>query len=199
MVAPAVTGQDDDVRRRRILEAAIATFLRYGYRKTSMEEVARAADISRQGLYLHFPTKEDLFCAGVTFVFESALAGAVARLRDTDASLEDRIAGAFDEWIGRFVGMIGGDVSDLETASKHLVGPLIADNEAAFLDALTKAIRTSGLAGAYKPAGLTAKQLAETLNATARGLKHSCATRAEFAERFGVAVRAMCFRMTDNG
>ena len=44
----------------------------------------------------------------------------------------------------------------------------------------------------FRSAGLTAKQLAETLNATARGLKYSCATRAEFTERFSIAVRAMC-------
>jgi TetR/AcrR family transcriptional regulator of autoinduction and epiphytic fitness len=188
---------DDDVRRRRILEAAIATFLRYGYRKTSMEEVARAADISRQGLYLHFPTKEDLFRAGVAAVFDGALAGATQRLRDADASLENKLVGAFDEWIGRFVGMVGGDVSDLETASKHLVGPMLTEGEAAFVDAVTKVIRTSGLAAAYRPAGLTAKQLSETLIATARGLKHTCATRADFVERIRVAVRALC-AITDN-
>src|SRR3954466_7830497 len=143
MVAPAIA-QDEDVRRRRLLEAAIAAFLRYGYRKTSMDQVARAADISRQGLYLHFPTKEDLFCAGVGFVFDGALAGATARLRDADASIEDKLTGAFDEWIGRFVGMIAGDVSDLEAASKHLVGPMIAENEAAFLEVVTKVVRSSG-------------------------------------------------------
>ncbi len=193
MVAPALLDRlEDDVRRRRILEAAIATFLRYGYRKTSMEEVARAADISRQGLYLHFPTKEDLFRAGVAHIFADAIGLAGARLRAADASLEEKLVGALDEWIGRFVGMIGGDVSDLEAASKHLVGPLIAEGEAAFLADVTKVIRTAGLAAAYRSAGLTAKQLAETLLATGRGLEHSCATRAEFTERFSIAVRAMC-------
>ena len=47
----------DDPRRSRLLEAALGVFLRYGYKKTSMDEVARAADLSRQGLYLHFATK----------------------------------------------------------------------------------------------------------------------------------------------
>src|SRR6187549_1710750 len=113
MVAPAVAAQDEDVRRRRLLEAAIATFLRYGYRKTSMDAVARAADISRQGLYLHFPTKEDLFRAGVAYIFADAIGLAGARLRGAETTLEEKLVGAFDEWIGRFVGMIGGDVSDL--------------------------------------------------------------------------------------
>ena len=48
----------DDPRRSRVLEAALGVFLRYGFRKTSMDEVARAADLSRQGLYLQFATKE---------------------------------------------------------------------------------------------------------------------------------------------
>ena len=44
----------------------------------------------------------------------------------------------------------------------------------------------------FELAGLNARQLAETLQATGRGLKHSCASRAEFGERMGVAVRALC-------
>jgi AcrR family transcriptional regulator len=49
-----------DSRRRALLDAALAVFSRYGYQKTSMDEVARSAQLSRQGLYLHFATKEEL-------------------------------------------------------------------------------------------------------------------------------------------
>ena len=41
-----------DSRREALLEAAVGVFARYGFRKTSMDEVARAAGVSRQGLYL---------------------------------------------------------------------------------------------------------------------------------------------------
>ena len=41
--------------------AATAIFLRYGFKKTSMDDVARAAGVSRQGLYLYFDTKDLLF------------------------------------------------------------------------------------------------------------------------------------------
>ena len=40
--------------------AATATFLRYGFKKTSMDDVAQAAGVSRQGLYLYFETKDVL-------------------------------------------------------------------------------------------------------------------------------------------
>jgi AcrR family transcriptional regulator len=182
----------DDLRRRRLLDAALATFVRFGFRKTSMEEVARAAHLSRQGLYLHFATKEELFRAAVQYALETGLEGASARLRDEVLSVEEKLLGAFDEWVGRYVGMSGADVTDLEEASALLVGPLIPQHEELFVDMVTKVIRASGLSAAYKPAGLTARQLADTLQATARGLKHGCASRAEFGERFLVAVRALC-------
>ena len=55
----------DRTRQERVLAAALGVFGRYGFRKTSMDEVARAAGISRQGLYLYFASKEALFRAAV--------------------------------------------------------------------------------------------------------------------------------------
>jgi TetR/AcrR family transcriptional regulator, regulator of autoinduction and epiphytic fitness len=188
--ASPATAPDD--RRRRLLDAALATFGRFGFRKTSMEEVARAGRLSRQGLYLHFSTKEDLFRAAVRYALETGIEAASARLGDSALSVEEKLAGAFDEWVGRYVGMIGADVTDLEEARDLLVGPLVAEHEALFIKKVAKMIRASPLPAAYKPVGLTARQLADTLHATALGLKHVCASRAEFGERFAVAVRALC-------
>jgi AcrR family transcriptional regulator len=50
-------------RQRRILDAALAVFSRRGYRETSVEEVAEAAETSKGGLYFHFPGKQVLFRA----------------------------------------------------------------------------------------------------------------------------------------
>ncbi|MGI5175197.1 TetR/AcrR family transcriptional regulator [Dactylosporangium sp. CA-152071] len=51
----------DDARRYRVMKAAVATFARYGYRRTSMEVIAQAADMSRPALYQHFSNKEAVF------------------------------------------------------------------------------------------------------------------------------------------
>ena len=48
-------------RQRAILEAARQRFLRFGPRKTTMDEVAREAGCSRATLYAHFANKEDLY------------------------------------------------------------------------------------------------------------------------------------------
>jgi AcrR family transcriptional regulator len=182
------------------LDAALATFVRFGFRKTSMEEVARAAHLSRQGLYGHFATKEDLFRAAVAHALDDGLRSATAWLGGRHArvvgmgelGLGERLARAFDAWIGPFVGLTGADVTDLEEAGAELVGPLIAEHEARFVDAVTAVVKDSGLRKAYRVAGLSPRQLSETLYATARGLKYVCKTRAEFAERMGIAVRALC-------
>jgi AcrR family transcriptional regulator len=47
----SISSTVDRTRQERVLAAALEVFGRYGFRKTSMDEVARSADISRQGLY----------------------------------------------------------------------------------------------------------------------------------------------------
>jgi TetR/AcrR family transcriptional regulator, regulator of autoinduction and epiphytic fitness len=181
-----------DARRRGLLDAAVTVFARYGYRKTSMEEVARAAQVSRQGLYLHFATKDALFRAAVTNLLAGSLQAATAVLRDGALPLEERLVRAFDEWVGRYVGMFGAAASDLAPAAGTLIGPVVAEHEGLFAEAVTRAITAGRLAAAYRRAGLGARQLADTLLATARGLKHSSETRQAFGRAMTVAVRVMC-------
>ncbi len=180
-----------DPRRATLLEVAFGVFARYGYRKTSMDEVARAAQISRQGLYLHFANKEDLFRATLRHAIDTSFGAANAALK-AEGALPERLVGAFDEWIGRHVGQFGADASDLLEAAETVGGNVIADHEKVFLEAIALALREAGLAAAYKSAGLTTRQLAENLGATARGLKHSCATREDFRQAFTTAVRITC-------
>jgi TetR/AcrR family transcriptional regulator, regulator of autoinduction and epiphytic fitness len=189
----------DDPRRRRLLEAALTTFMRFGYRKTSMEEVARAAQVSRQALYLHFSTKEGLFTEAVRHTLATGLELATAALQDGTRTVEDRLVGAFDAWIGRHVGLLGTNVTDLEEPRDQLVGPLISGYEESFTEAVVKAIRAANLSAVYKPAGLTARQLADILDAAARGFKHLCASPEEFSQRFAAAARALCLPLRTKG
>ncbi len=53
-------------KRRAILEAATAVFLRNGYVGTSMDEIAALAGVSKQTVYKHFADKARLFVEMVT-------------------------------------------------------------------------------------------------------------------------------------
>lgn len=52
---------ENDERQNRILDAASQLMIRYGYDKTTVEDVAREAGVSKGAIYLHFRSKEALF------------------------------------------------------------------------------------------------------------------------------------------
>ena len=50
-----------ETRRRRVLDAALEVFTRDGYGDTLVDDIARASDTSKGGVYFHFPSKQALF------------------------------------------------------------------------------------------------------------------------------------------
>jgi AcrR family transcriptional regulator len=175
-------------RREALLEAAVAVFARYGFRKTSMDEVARAAGVSRQGLYLQFADKEALFRQAVTYKLTRQLRVAVLALACETKPLDARLIAACDEWAGRFAGLTGTDAADLMCASTSLAGATLAHYE----NALAHAVENSPLAGFCAASGFAAQDVARALHATARGLKQSSKSRQEFLQGMTVAARLFC-------
>lgn len=57
------TKEQSALTRKRLLEAARAQFERHGYAHTTLEQIARAAGVTRGALYFHFSDKADLFRA----------------------------------------------------------------------------------------------------------------------------------------
>ncbi len=53
----------EDPKRARVLDGAFRTFLTYGFTRTTMDDIARAADMSRPALYLLFRNKTDIYRA----------------------------------------------------------------------------------------------------------------------------------------
>jgi AcrR family transcriptional regulator len=48
-------------KTEHVIAAARKVFLRYGYRRVTMGDLAEAAQMSRPALYLVFPSKEQIF------------------------------------------------------------------------------------------------------------------------------------------
>jgi AcrR family transcriptional regulator len=181
-----------DSRLSAVLDAAIGVFARFGYRKTSMEDVARAAGISRQGLYLSFANKEELFRRAVEHSLSSQLACAITELSRAENDLETRLIAACKEWSGRFVGSFGADAADLMCASTSLAGAMLAEYEWQFEEALARAIGPTPVADRCAAAGLNVADFARALHATARGLKQACKTQEDFVKVMTAAVRMAC-------
>jgi len=84
-------------RRNQIVNAAIGVFLRYGYARATMADIAQAAGLTRPTLYVTFPDKEQIFTAVVDRMITDKLAEirkGLPRLK----TLERKLRFACDAW-----------------------------------------------------------------------------------------------------
>jgi AcrR family transcriptional regulator len=174
----------EDGRREIVLTSALGTFTRYGYRKTSMEDVARGASISRPGLYLLFGSKQELFTAAVTQALDRSLAAIAAALADPARPLGNRLLGAFDEWSGRYIGTMSHEVHSLAEQYPDLLGPLVAHYPHRFATLLEAALANSLDTTTAPRSGA----VAQTLISASIGIKHQVATREAYLERMQTAL-----------
>ncbi|MER5431843.1 TetR/AcrR family transcriptional regulator [Streptomyces sp. NPDC002588] len=159
----------------------MVTFARFGYRKTSMEEVARAAHISRPGLYFLFSSKETLFRAAVTQALERDIAAVEHVLSDTGRPLRERLVEAFDQWAGRYIGPLARDVTAVIEDNPDLLGEIVETTPRRFEELITDAI-------AVESGRETALAVARTMISTSIGLKYQAASREFYLERMEVAI-----------
>ena len=188
----AVSGAAN-VRRAAILDAATGVFLRFGFRKTSMDDLARAAGLSRQGLYLQFPTKEALFKDAVLNVMATTRERAQAALGRSDADVEDRLLDAFDALHGHAIGKPGSEhMTELLETATLLVGRVFEESEQTFVADVARALRTAGVADKWKASGVSARDLAAHLFVASNGAKHRPVTHAEYRDHMRTAIRIVC-------
>ncbi|MBU4465508.1 MAG: TetR/AcrR family transcriptional regulator; helix-turn-helix transcriptional regulator [Actinobacteria bacterium] len=156
------------------------TFSRFGYRKTSMDDVAKAAHISRPGLYFLFDSKPALFREAVAHALNRDLRLIAQHLSGADRSLSERLIAAFDLWAGSYIGPLTQDLPGAMNADPSILGTALDDAPRQFEELVINAIARSRLAdGADR---------ARTLISTSIGIKHQVPNRAEYLDRLGVAV-----------
>jgi len=97
--------QPTDATRTSILDAAEELFGRFGYRKTTVQEIAEEAGIGKGSIYLHFESKRAVALATIDRLIQRV----VERLREIaagDEPVEDRVrAMLIDRVMIRFDGV----------------------------------------------------------------------------------------------
>jgi len=180
-------------RRESILQAAAGVFRRYGFKKTSMDDLARAAQMSRQGLYLHFATKEELFKESVLRLLATMRSAIQAALARRDIAVEDRLFEALQVLTSEAMGELADEhTAELLAASKQLLGPVLHDFENSFVADLAKFFQTAGVMTRWKGEGISAKDLALQLHASLHGLKYLGGSPTEFRDRKRFAIKLVC-------
>lgn len=84
-----------DPREKAVLEAAYSVFTSYGFRRTTMDDIARAAGMSRPALYNHFRNKEAIFRTYVELFFDE-IAGRAHSVLQTQTRVGEGLAFFFE-------------------------------------------------------------------------------------------------------
>ena len=99
-------------------------FRRHGFRRSSIEQAAEAAGLTRQALYHHFKSKEALFRAVIEHVHESALAAepaAVSAAEKAGRGLADILIAGLTARLRQFIASFEGSPHVEELFSEHLL------------------------------------------------------------------------------
>jgi AcrR family transcriptional regulator len=185
---------DAESRRAVILDAALQVFGQYGYRRTSMDDVAREAGIAKGTIYLSFASKEEVFQALSERLSQRMLAGAEAASRRPGATA-DKLAAMHAAWFGTYADTISRSphAAELLDAKHRLSADLAADAASRYKRLVRDVLADAAAAGELdlEPAGLTAGTAAELLIASARGLESSGASPAAYRRYLDALVRVM--------
>src|SRR3981189_3695406 len=177
-------------QREAILMAATAIFLRYGFKKTSMDDVARAAGVSRQGLYLYFDTKDLLFREALQHLMSHLISAARAAAEDGNLSLRDRLLGAFEAvHCSAFHNAAREDALELLQSAQSAAGTLLVQSERDLMGIAAALLTEAGVADRWEQGGGPAAQLSEQLLTGAQGLKPSVDPLAAYRERMLTAIK----------
>ena len=110
--------------RTRILDAAMLVFRRHGFRRSSIEQAAEAAGLTRQALYHHFKSKEALFRAVIEQLHENALVAEIAAAHAAEnaaGSPADILVAQVIARLRRMIASFDGSPHIEELFSEHLV------------------------------------------------------------------------------
>ena len=170
--------------------AATATFLRYGFKKTSMDDVAQAAGVSRQGLYLYFDTKDLLFREALQYLVSHMISTARSVAEDGNLSLRDRLLGVFEAVHGSaFQSASPEHAFELLQSAQSADGALLVQLDRDLMGIVAALLAEAGVADRWEEAGVTVAQLSEQLLMSAKGIKASVDTLTAYRERMLTAIR----------
>jgi len=167
---------DQTNKTERALSAALSCFKQYGFKRTSMADIATAADMSRPALYLLFANKTDIFRSLSERFHARTLEAAKIVLAKKPAPLKTRIASAVTARMTPLYALVHDSPhgSELFDVIQSISADLNADADNKFLEMLTQelqsSLKTKTITGG--PDNLAARELAQLFIASAKGLKH---------------------------
>ncbi len=132
--------EKDDSVREQILQAASEVFLKWGIKKTTMEDIARAAGKGKSTLYYYFKNKEEIFDEGGKREIDEMLSLAVAEMEKVNTAVEkfEVYIGTGFQFMKKKIGFYSVIMNEIRDDNKIIKGVLeyIAKNESRILHSI---------------------------------------------------------------
>lgn len=164
------------------MDAAFQLFLRHGYRKVGVGDIAEAAQMSRPSLYASFPNKEAIFSAMVRRQRDRCLAESGVRLRPGQ-DLATRLRHLFDIWVLEPTASVIGSENGIELLAN--CGDYAPQAQAEVYAQLEAQLKATLQPEVRAQAALSAADLAYILRLATTSLKASADNEADLRRLIG--------------
>jgi AcrR family transcriptional regulator len=171
----ASAGERGSAKPNAIVLAGLKLFTQYGYRKTSIDDIANAAQVAKRTVYLHFENKAAVFLAILEYLGDQVRQRCAAA-ESAGGTAVDRLTGLLDAYFGMAFELFSKSehMPELEETFSMLARARIGDLNTEYEDRLARFLRSLQKTGAIggPPQGLTVEQIVHILVRTAEGAKH---------------------------
>jgi len=171
----ARVGKNDD----RVIAAARQVFIRYGFKRVTMGEIAAAAGMSRAALYLVYPSKEGILTAVVAQMFADML-DEIRHGLGRFATAEEQLTFALDVWCVTGFEMVQAapDAKDLYESSYQFATEVTVTANADFVALVADVL--DPLVRQQTTVALSSVQIAQVLASAVPGFKRVVTTTEQF-------------------
>lgn len=183
-----------EVRVGEVLDAAYVCFTRHGVRRTTMDDIAREAGMSRAAVYQYVRNKQDVFRRLTKRLLDTALDEATAAVRSGSTPTE-RVTAALDTKLA-LVARLWQDspahAAELLGESNTVSAQLVEDYDAAMRDLIAEVVAAAGLR-------TDPVEFAELALALARGLEADLSDPQAPVRRLRLGVELLVNGLTARG
>lgn len=169
-----------------VYEGAATVFAQYGFRRTTMNDIAQAAGISRPALYLMFDNKEHLFHELATFRLDQAIEQATTVLAGK-SHVQERFIEALLVYEKIYYEPVANSPhgEELMDVNQNLATNMMHEGYTRLVTTLAKALKDAEEAGEvdFENLSLKPKEFVELLLAAIVGIKKKVSTTAEFRKK----------------
>jgi len=178
-------------RKPKVLDAALGLFVRRGFKRTTMGDIAEAAEMSRPALYVLYDNKEDIFRSTLERHYEDALKEAWERVAEVD-TLTEKLDAVLRTWVIDPYELVhrNPDAQDLYECTLSFAREVRERLTVLFIGQLEEVLATSPEVdvAALEARGFDAKMIAGVLAHASSGIKCSAATLAELESLLGALI-----------